>query len=433
MQEGRAECTHAARSAGDAPRRGPLHSAAFPVRALFDRYRQTFSGLPRTVWILAACLFVNRFGMMVLPFFELYLTRGRDLAVDDAGRIVALYGAGSIAGIVIGGWLTDRFGPRRVQLTSLVLNGLALQVLGHMQSTWAIAAVWVCASLAGESFRPANGAAISAAVGPEARARAFSLMSLAVCVGLTFGLPLGGFLAELDYQWLFRVDGGTAWLAGLFLWRFGEKDGARAGARRESAMPAATVWRDREFVLVLLLLCTTATVLFQFFGALPVFLEGDLGFSKAGVGKILAVNSALIALLQMPIIRRVESRAALPWIGVGAALICLGYGVNALAHGTAVAVVSVVGWTLGEMLYFPLGAAYASHRAPRGAEGRYMSAYGLSTAVPLLLAPLIGTAVYQHYGPVVLWSGCAAVAFVVGPAFFVLERARQGVRSGGSL
>ncbi len=105
------------------------------LRAIGRSYRDAFSGLPRQVWVLATCLLVNRIGMMVLPFLTLYLKDERGFAVDAAGRMVALYGVGSIAGVTAGGWLSDRFGPRRVQLTSLVLNATCLADLERFTRT----------------------------------------------------------------------------------------------------------------------------------------------------------------------------------------------------------------------------------------------------------------------------------------------------------
>ena len=98
------------------------------LRTVVRSYRDAFSGIPRQVWVLASCLFVNRLGMMVLPFLELYLTDERRLGIEEAGRLVALYGVGSILGVTCGGWLTDRFGARRVQLASLVSNAALLLV-----------------------------------------------------------------------------------------------------------------------------------------------------------------------------------------------------------------------------------------------------------------------------------------------------------------
>jgi hypothetical protein len=42
-----------------------------------------------------------------------------------AGRILGLYGLGSLAGSYLGGWLSDRILPRRVLLLSLTFGGIA--------------------------------------------------------------------------------------------------------------------------------------------------------------------------------------------------------------------------------------------------------------------------------------------------------------------
>jgi predicted MFS family arabinose efflux permease len=391
-------------------------------RAIARSYRDAFSGLPRQVWILASVLFVNRVGMMVLPFLGLYLIEERGFKVDAAGRLVALYGVGSILGVTAGGWLTDRFGPRRVQLASLGSNALFLLLLGHARSTVGIGALIMLTSLAADTFRPANGAAIAAAVGPHARARAFSLMSLAVSAGLTFGLPLGGALAKLDFQWLFWIDGGTALLAALVLLVLGERRPREPARESLPAAPSASPWRDRPFLAMVALQCATTTVLFQFFGALPVFLKRDLGFDEGGVGRLLAINSILIALFEMQVVRRIEHRAPLPMIALGSFVICAGYGLNAFAHGTFMALVSVATWTAGEMLFFPLLASFASQRAPSGAVGRYLAVFQLGFALPFVIAPLAGTAVYDHLGPRALWASCALLGLPVAALHGVLHR-----------
>jgi predicted MFS family arabinose efflux permease len=398
------------------------------LRALVRSYRDAFSGLPRQVWVLASCLFVNRVGMMVLPFLALYLSGERGYDVDAAGRLVALYGIGSILGVTAGGWLADRFGPRRVQLASLTLNALFLVFLAYARSTLAIGATIVAASLAADTFRPANGAAISAAVGSATRARAFSLMSLAVSAGLTCGLPLGGALAEIDFEWLFWIDAGTALLAAAVLWRFGERRTTTPRAAENPGPLAVSPWRDRPFLAFVALQCATSTVLFQFFGALPVFLKHDLRLDESEVGALLALNSILIAVFEMLVVRRVEQRAPLPLVALGSFGICVGYGLNAFVRGPIGALVSVAVWTAGEMFFFPLAASFATSRAPAGAVGRYLSVFQLGFAVSFVLAPLLGTALYQDQGPRFLWASCASMGVLVAACHWVLHRsmARHG-------
>lgn len=395
------------------------------LAALIRSYRDAFSGLPRQVWVLASCLFVNRIGMMVLPFLGLYLTEERGYAIDTAGKLVGMYGVGSILGVSLGGHLADRFGPRRVQLTSLVVNGILLVALGYVRSTLLIGATIAASSLAADTFRPANGAAISAVVGPEKRARSFSLMSFAVSLGLTVGLPLGGWLAELDYLWLFWIDGGTALLAAAVLYTLGERTPPPAHEELARARATASPWSDGPFVAFALLVCLTAIVLFQFFGALPLFLKRDLAFSEWDVGLALALNSILILLFEMQLVRRVESRSPLPIVAIGSATICLGYALNSFASGWIGVLFSIGVWSLGEMFFFPLTAAFASHRAPPGATGRYMALFQLGLALPLALAPYVGTELYDKGGPALLWPACGAVGLLVLAGHFALARATR--------
>lgn len=390
------------------------------LSAIAQSYREAFTGLPRQVWVLAGCLFVNRLGMMVLPFLELYLTGERRLSVEVAGRLVALYGIGAILGVSAGGWLTDRFGPWRVQVASLAGSALALLCLWRARTPLEVGAAVLATSFVADAFRPANGAAITAAVASDQRARAFSLMSLAINLGLCVGLPLAGILARSGFDWLFWIDAGTALLAALVLGLLGERP-AQAPARAPRSR-GPSPWRDGSFVLLVGLQCLTATVLFQFFGALPLFLQRDIGLDEAGVGLVLALNTLVTAAFGMLAVRWIRERAELAWIGIGSFLICAGYGLNGLAGGVGMALVSVLVWSVGEMFFFPLGAALASRRAPPDAIGRYMSVHHLGLAAALVLAPWLGTLLYSRGGPRVLWASCAATGVVVAALCAWLQR-----------
>src|SRR5262249_22456688 len=111
-------CGGAIRSLAQPERSTTPQSTVNPWRAL--------RGLPRGLWILFATTLVNRAGTMVLPFLALYLTEVRGFSTVEAGRLVALYGLGSIVAAPVAGWLCDRVPPRRVMEASLLLSGLAV-------------------------------------------------------------------------------------------------------------------------------------------------------------------------------------------------------------------------------------------------------------------------------------------------------------------
>jgi len=85
-----------------------------------------FRDLPRSFRILWAGALINRLGGFVLPLLALYLTGERGLPVEQVGVIVALWGAGTVAGGSVGGMLADRLGRRRTLILVLVAGALAM-------------------------------------------------------------------------------------------------------------------------------------------------------------------------------------------------------------------------------------------------------------------------------------------------------------------
>src|SRR5436190_8835875 len=186
-------------------------------QASVQLYRDAYSGLSRQMWWLALVMFINRSGTMVIPFLTVYLTsKGYTLA--QAGYVMAAFGCGSILGGYLGGRLTDRFGYYYVQVFSLLLNGILFIVLGQMQTLLQFTiCIFVLSSL-GESFRPANSAAVAAYSNESNRTRCYSLNRLAINMGWAIGPAIGGVLASINYHLLFWVDGITCIIASFLLY-----------------------------------------------------------------------------------------------------------------------------------------------------------------------------------------------------------------------
>jgi predicted MFS family arabinose efflux permease len=372
-----------------------------------DAYRSAFSGLAREVWILALAALVNRSGTMVLPFLSLYLTSQRGFTPEGAGQVLSLYGLGAIGGSWLGGWLSDRAGSVRVQVASLLGTGAGFVVLGQLRSRPAIAVALVALSIVSESFRPAMFTSVTRFSSPSLRARSLALVRLAVNLGMAVGPAVGGILAARHYGLLFVVDAATCWLAALVMW-------AALRRRAEGLAPvgmrgggsAASPWRDRPFLAFLAIMVLLGTVFFQIWSTLPLYLRGAFGFSEARIGLLIALNPVMIVLFEMLLLRAVEHLNHLAVAGLGCLLVGVGLGLMPLGSGTPFVVVTVVVWTVGEMLSLPFTNSVAAGRSP-GASGAYLGAYSLSFSLAFAFAPALGLTVYERFGAVPLWSGAA--------------------------
>jgi predicted MFS family arabinose efflux permease len=402
--------------------RGPAGAARDGFRAVTGAYRAAFSGLPRPVWLLFAVTLVNRAGTMVLPFLALYLTERRGFTPAGAGALLGLYGVGAIAGSYTGGWLSDRLGALRVMGGSLVLGGIGFLVLGVLHSRPAIAAAILALSIVGEAFRPAVSTAIVGAAPRELRTRAYALLRLAVNLGMTIGPVAAGFLAQRDYLWLFVGDGGTCLAAAALLWASFRADiGAPAAAEHEGAA-GGSPWRDRPFLALVLLSTLLSIVFFQLLSTYPLTLRTLHGLSEAQVGITFGINTLIIVVVEMVLVQALRDRPPLRVAGVGALLIGLGFGLLPVGRGFGFVAFTLLIWTAGEMLTLPQLQGAAAARAHGRAAGRYMGLFTLAFAISFAVAPILGTWIYQRWGPAAVWYGSGAAGVALWGGFELLDR-----------
>ncbi len=402
------------------------------LATVLGAYRRAFSGLPTRVWILAGGLLVNRAGTMVLPFLSLYLTRELGFSVERAATVLAMYGAGSVAGSFSGGWLSDRIGPVRVLLLSLLLAGAGLMALPSLTTFRALLPAIFLVSTVAESFRPALMTAVALASPPEVQARAFALVRLAVNLGMGIGPAVGGFLATSHYRWLFLGDGLTCWAAALLLLATLPREALGTPAPRRDAAPARPPWTDGPFLLFLGLVFLLALVFFQVFTTFPPFLREAYGLPESSIGLVLAFNAGLIVVFEMLLLRSVEHLDPVRLAGLGSFLVCAGFAILPLGRGMGLALLSTAVWSLGEMLSLPLANSIVARRAPREAAGRYMGAYALTFSSAFVVAPILGGAIYSRLGPAALWTAAGLVGLVLLAGFQLLAPA-FGRPGGGRL
>lgn len=396
-------------------------------RRILSLYRRAYSGLPREVWLLSVITLVHRSGTMVLPFLALYLTQKLGLSPQTAGLVLALYGVGAIGGAQLGGWLADRIGPLHAQTLSFVASGGALLVLGFVEQRGWLELTVVLASLSAESHRPANASAIAAFTRTDNRFRAFALRRMAINLGMTVGPALGGFLAAVDYLYLFLCNGTACLVAGgLMIWvlRRGHLviDRPRRDPGEETQAPTRrSPWRDGLYLRLLLLVTLSSTLFLQLLGAYPLTLHEKLGHPEQVIGLIFAINTAVIVIFEMVLIEMAGRWPPLRVVAVGSLFLSAGFGFLPWVEDLPLLVFTVLLWTWGEMLSHPLCEGVAANMAPEESRGAYLGLYTATFSVALVLAPLSGNWAYQNLGWKTLWWSCGALFVLSAIGFWRLS------------
>lgn len=277
------------------------------LRRLIKHYKNSFQGLSKPVWLLALVLFINRSGSMVLFFLTLYLTRKLDFSVALAARMMSIYGVGALAGAYLGGWLSDRIGYSRVQMLSLFFTGIAYITVILWENIFPVAVNLFILAVLAEAFRPATSTAFAKNAPKKIRSRAFAVQRLAINLGVAIGPALGGFIARYNYNYLFWIDGITCIIAGIMHYFFihGKlKKIYDQKAKHKKSVPAFI--KDRIFLILLLFSFLLGTFFMQIISTWPVYLKEVLTFAENRIGLLLAINTILIVLFEIPLIHSLE-------------------------------------------------------------------------------------------------------------------------------
>jgi MFS family permease len=384
--------------------------------------------LPRDMWVLAFATLINRAGVMVLPFLTIYLTGKLNLPADQAGLVLAVYGGGSLLSAPFSGKISDKIGAMNVMKISLIASGFILFLYTSMKDFQLILLITAIWSIISEAFRPANLSLIAEVVLPEQRRTAFALNRLAINLGMSIGPVIGGFLMLIDYNIIFIVDGCTSIIAGFFL-IFSKLESVynKDAAKEISHLPSESkikfaVLKDKKYLYFLLGIIPIQMIFFQHLGAMPLFLVQDLGYLPAVFGLLAGINTVLIILFEIPLINSISHWSDHKSLAIGAMLFAVGFGAMAFAQEIIFISITIIIWTFGEMILFPVSANYAADSAPANRRGEYMGFYQVTFSLAFALGPWMGNVVYEYNGPQMLWISTLIVGLISALILYRVEK-----------
>jgi len=389
-------------------------------------FREAAGGLPRQFWFLWVGTLINRLGSFVVIFLAIYLTSERHFSQSQAGLVIGLYGVGGAIGTTIGGVLADRWGRRPTMLTAQFGAAALMLTLGFAYDYWQILAVTFLLGVVTEAVRPAFSAMMVDIVPDRDRVRAFSLNHWAINLGFALSAVGAGLAAKADYLLLFVVDAGSTLVTALIglIFLAETKPAITHSARRQPSGGLVMALRDRTYVLYLIISLGGVIVMMQHLSTLPIAMAAD-GLSAATYGWVIAVNGVLIVLGQLFVPRLIEGFDRSRVLALAALIIGVGFGLVAFADAAWFFALTVVIWTLGEMLQSPSNAATVAALSPATLRGRYQGLNSLNWSAGTALAPVVGGFTQQHLGDAALWLGCFGICVLVAVGHLITGPRRE--------
>lgn len=364
---------------------------------------------------------------MSLPFLALYLASSTDMSPTMIGVVA---GAGPLAGTIggfFGGALSDRFGRRAIMFAALLawvfvffgfsvaklpLVFLLLNLLNGLCRSW---------------FEPVTQALMADLTPADKRYRVFSMRYLAANIGVAVGPLLGAWLGTGKGSLPFVVTGSVYLLYGALLYilflAFGIKK--IEGAKKESvtiASAAGVIRRDLVLRLFLLGAVIVGIGYCQMTVTLSQYVQDSFARGVHLFAMLMSANAITVVALQIPISRWAEKHTPMRAIHAGNVLFSAGLAGFALSSAWIGFVVSMILFTMGEILNYPAGTMLMDKLAPEGMRGTYYGAQSLGN-FGQFVGPLLGGFLLQRYGGETLFFAMALI--VLGASYFYAAGGRR--------
>jgi len=339
------------------------------------------------------------FGFVLIYFHEI-----RGLSLGQAGFAVGVMSFAMVILTPSAGFLSDRFGARRVLTAGCLVCIVAGSLYGFVASFPAAVGVSALLGLGNAMWFPSQSALLSLIVAPEERPAVSAFQRTALNLGAALGGALGGVIVRgntlSSFRWLFAINVATylvflAILPGLPPGRVVHE------GPPEDRPGFAEVLADSFFVR---LLATDVAIALGFgflFAFMPAY-ASRLGIGKATIGVLFMLGAVSVVVTQLPTLRWVSGRPrmrslALMNLWFVAAFVLMAFTPH-VAVGVAVVAIGIaqVLGGFGEAVLGAVRQPLTSDLAPAALVGRY---FGLSAMVfqgCMGLANTIGGVVMQH-------------------------------------
>ena len=187
---------------------------------------------------------------------------------------------------------------------------------------------------------------------------------------------------------------------------------------------ATAAHADPRFLFFLAGVLPVTVIFFQHISSMPLFIVRDLKLSAATFGLLFSLNCLLIVVFEIPLNAATAHWPHRQTLALGAVLSGAGFGAMAFARDAWTLAATVMVWTLGEMLFFPASAAYATDIAPDERRGEYSGLYTMVFSAAFAIGPWAGTVVLERLGARTLWGGTFVLGLIAASMFLRLPEPR---------
>ncbi|WP_054942897.1 MDR family MFS transporter [Paenibacillus ihuae] len=359
-------------------------------------------------WGVILGTFLSRTGFfMTIPFLGIYMGIIKGIDPATIGAILAVSLFAGTWGSFAGGAISDRIGRYPVMVGSMTLWSFVFIGFAFADTTWLFFLLSGLNGLFRSLFEPTARALLTDVTPEERRTDVFNARYFAINVGGAIGPLLGLKLGIGSSSSLlpFVLSAAIYFFYAIVLILFSIKYKPAAGNASRSVpfkQMVGIIFTDKVFLYFL----TGNIFVFGAYSHLDTTLSQYIGHERIGTYSLLfIINTLSVVTLQYPLVKLMKRFSSMAALKAG----CVFFGLGLLGlgsfHQVTLLVLSMIVFTLGEILCFVIGDVLIGEIAPAHLRGAYYGASGFA---------FIGQSICTWLGGILLQT----LGFDQGPFIF---------------
>jgi len=391
--------------------------------------------LPKEIYLIVISKTINAMGALIYPFLTLLLSRKIGLSGGETGFYIFLSGSMWAPASLIGGKLSDKIGRKNIIVFSETLAAFGyLACLFHEPSMTMVYLIMFnsfCYGVAG----PSHDALTADLTNDGEREGAYSLNYLGFNFGFAVAQIWAGLLFEKHLSLMFLIDGITT-LVGvgiilfmipetLFLVKSSEEEEKRAEWEKgQSSKSIFQILLERPFLLVFALVSLGYRFLYSSWTFLiPLHAEFRFPGKGAALYGMLGSFNALTVVLMTPVLTYLfRKKTHIRKIFYAGLLFTLGFGLLGFIDVRAAFFLSVLIFTLGEIMEAVSVMPYIMSRTPSSHRGRMSSVLPIIMGMGYVAGPVLLGNLLDNTSFAVTWHTAAAVGLIAAFGMRLIDR-----------
>jgi len=367
----------------------------------------------------------------------MFLTQKLGLSASAAGTYVTLAAVANVPGMFTGAKLADKFGRKKLYITSSLLMASMLIPPAFLGESKAVIYFLIAMSFFNGAVNPCFTAMISDLTSGKERKKAYSLQYLGWNTGYAVGPMIAGFLFNNYLPLLFLGDAATAFIAITLIAIYVPETKELAEKIPDEELPELE--RSEKGSLFRVLLKRPSIIVFAFimFFYRIVYAQGSFAlpiqlneiFATRGpsiYGMNMSFNAFIVVIFTIFVTGLTLKFKPIFNIIMGGILFAIGFGMIRFVNSFPILLISTFIWTIGEILEATNINVYIAAHAPVSHRARFNSIFMFISGAGYAIAPQLGGIFIDNFPVRNIWTTSFFVMLGALLALIIFHNFKEG-------